>query len=153
MDVTTLASAVLPYLARYLPAMIEAGKLVGGKTLEKIAENMTDEVWKIVQPWIGNLIFKIENKPAALEAAQRLAISPENTKYRTALEVQLEDILTGDRRLAENIEQMLSQAKTPGGDNIKADCGGVTYSDHARDNITIIGGIKGDFIKGDKHQS
>lgn len=89
MDVTTLASAVLPYLVRYLPAMTEAGKFVGGKALEKITENTTDKVWEIVQPWIGKLTGKIEDKPSALNAAQRLAVSPENEKYQTALEVEL----------------------------------------------------------------
>jgi hypothetical protein len=152
MDVTTLAPVVLPYLVRYLPYMIEAGKLAGGKALEKIRENATDEGWKIVQPWIGKLIGKIEDKPAALNAAQRVAVSPENEKYRTALEVELEEILTEDRDLADEIKRILDQAKS-GGKQIIADRGGVAFGDNARDNVTITGGISGDFIKGDKHKS
>lgn len=151
MDVPTLASTVTTYLAQYLPTLFEAGKCVGSKSLEKLAETATDDVWKIVKPWIGNLLSKIEGKPAALEAAHRVAKAPENTKYRTALEVQLEDILERDRRLAEEIEQILSNANS--GDNFGAEIGGVTNRDNAHDNVTIIGGFKGDFVKGDKYQS
>jgi hypothetical protein len=152
MDVTTLASAVLPYLVRYLPAMTEAGKFVGGKALEKITENTTDKVWEIVQPWIGKLTGKIEDKPSALNAAQRVAVSPENEKYQTALEVELEDILTGDQALAEEIKRILDQAKA-GSKQVTADRSGVAFGDNARGNITITGGIGGDFVKGDKHKS
>jgi hypothetical protein len=152
MDVTTLAPVVLPYLVRYLPAMIEAGKFVGGKALEKIAEKTTDEIWKVAQPWIGRLMGRIEDKPTALNAAQRVAVSPENEKYRTALEVELEEILTEDRDLADEIKRILDQAKV-GGKQIIADGGGVAYGDNAQDNITITGGIGGDFVKGDQHRS
>jgi hypothetical protein len=152
MDVTTLAPVVLPYLVRYLPAMIEAGKFAGGKALEKIAEKTTDEVWKAAQPWIGRLMGKIEDKPTALSAAQRVAASPDNEKYRTALEVELEEILTENRDLADEIRRILDQAQA-GGKQIIADRGGVAYGDNARDNITITGGIGGDFVKSDKHKS
>jgi hypothetical protein len=152
MDVTSLAPVVLPYLVHYLPYMIEAGKLAGGKALEKIVENATDEGWEIVQPWIGKLMGKIEDKPAALNAAQRVAFSPENENYQTALEVELEEIFTADRDLAEEIKRILDQAKA-GGKQITADRGGVAFGDNARDNITITGGISGDFVKGDKHKS
>jgi hypothetical protein len=151
MDVTSLAPVILPYLFRYLPEMIEAGKFVGGKALEKIAEKTTDEMWKVAQPWIGKLMGRIEDKPTALNAAQRVAISPENEKYWTALEVELEDILTEDRNLADEIKQILDQTKG-GGNQIIADRGGVAYGDNARDNITITRGIGGDFVKGDKHK-
>jgi hypothetical protein len=41
-----------------------------------------------------------------------------------------------------------------GGDNrISANRGGVAFGDNARENIVIIGGIGGDFIKGDKRES
>jgi hypothetical protein len=146
MDVTTLAPAVLPYLVRYLPAMIEAGKFAGGKALEKITEHAADEVWKIVQPWIGKLMGKIEDKPTALSAAQRVALSPENKKYQTALEVELEEILAEDRYLAEEIKRILDQAKASG-KQTTADHGGVAFGDNARDNITITGEVLGDFIK------
>jgi hypothetical protein len=152
MDITSLAPMVLPYLVRYLPAMIETGKFVGGKALEKISEKMTDEIWKVAQPWIGRLMGKIEDKPTAFNAAQRVALSPENEKYRTALEVELEEILTEDRDLAAEIERILDQAKA-GGKQIIADRGGVAFGDNARDNITITGGIGGDFVKGDKYKS
>jgi hypothetical protein len=152
MDVTTLAPVVLPYLVRYLPAVIEAGKFVGGKALEKIVESATDEGWKIVQPWIGKLLGKIEDKPAALNAVQRVASSPKNEKYQTALEVELDEIFSEDRDLAEEIKRILDQAKASG-KQITADRGGVAYGDNARDNITVTGGISGDFVKGNKHES
>jgi hypothetical protein len=151
MELTSLATAALPYLVHYLPAMIEAGKFVGGKALEKIVENTTDELWKVAGPWLGRLMGKIESNPTALKAAQRVAVSPENEKYRTALELELEEIFTEDHDLAEEIKRILDQAKA-GGKQIIADRGGVAFGDNARDNITITGGIGGDFVKGDKHK-
>ena len=152
MDVTALAPSILPYLVHYLPAMIEAGKFIGGKAVEKIAENATDDVWKIARPWIGKLMGKIENSPSALKAAQWVAASPEDEYLQTALKVELKDILAEHRDLAEEIRRILDQANA-GGKQIIADRGGVTFGDNARDNITITGGIGGDFVKGDKHKS
>jgi hypothetical protein len=46
------------------------------------------------------------------------------------------------------------QKQMSGGDNrISANRGGVAFGDNARENIVIIGGIGGDFIKGDKRES
>jgi hypothetical protein len=151
MDDTSLAPAVLPYLVRYLPAMIEAGKFVGGKALEKIAEKTADEVWKAAQPWIGRLMGKIEDKPTALKAAQRVAVSPENEKYQTALEVELEEIFTEDHDLANEIKRILDQAKAAG-KQIIADRGGVAFSDNAQGNVVNTGHIGGDFVVRDKHK-
>lgn len=152
MDLTFLAAAALPYLVQYLPAMTEAGKFVGGKALEKIVENTTDEIWKVAGPWLGRLMGKIESNPTALKAAQRVAAAPENGDLQTALKVELMDIFAENPDLAEEIGRTLDQAKTAG-KQLAADHGGVAYGDNARDNIAITGGVKGDFVLGDKHKS
>jgi hypothetical protein len=151
MDLTSLAAAVLQYLVHYMPAMFEAGKFVGGKALEKVVENTTDEIWKVAQPWLGRLMGKIESDSAALKAAQRVAAAPENKDLQTALKVELTEILAENRDLAEEISRILDQAKAAG-KQIAADRGGVAYGDNARDNIAITGGVKGDFVLGDKHK-
>src|SRR5262245_57777307 len=100
MDLTSLAAAALPYLVHYLPAMTEAGKFVGGKALEKVVENTTDEIWKVARPWLGRLMGKIESSPTALKAVQRVAAAPENKDLQTALKVELTDIFAENRELA-----------------------------------------------------
>jgi hypothetical protein len=65
--------------------------------------------------------------------------------------VELEEIFTEDHDLAEEIKRILDQAKA-GGKQIIADRGAVVFGDNARENITITGGIGGDFVKGDKHK-
>jgi hypothetical protein len=145
MDVTTLAPVVLSYLVQYLPVMIESGKFVGGKAIGKIAEKTTEEVWKVAQPWIGRLMETIEDKTSAHNAAQRVAVSPENVKYQTALEVELEEILTEDRNLANEIKRILDQAKAAG-KQISADRGGVAFSGNTQGNIVNTGHIGGDLV-------
>lgn len=146
MDVTALTPLILPYLIRYLPTMIEAGKVVGGKALEKVIDGTTDEVWKLAVPWIRKLLRQIEDRPAALQAAQRLAVSPENADYQIALEAELGGILAADQALAVEIKQILDQANAAGGSYIIADRGGVAIGGSAKDSTIITGGVtqKGD---------
>jgi hypothetical protein len=129
MDGLTLAPLVMPYLIRYLPQLIVAGKFVGGKALEKIVENSTDGAWKFAKPWLGKLMGRIEESPAALPLAEKVALTPDNQKYQTALEVQLEDILSANPALAEEIAQLIGQAE--------------------RENITVRQGDRSVFVKGD----
>ena len=128
MDGLTLAPLVMPYLIRYLPQLIEAGKFVGGKALEKIVENSTDGAWKFAKPWFGKLMGRIEESPAALPLAEKVALTPDNQKYQTALEVQLEDILSANPALAEEIARLIGQAE--------------------RENITVRQGDRSVFLKG-----
>ena len=151
MDGLTLAPLVMPYLIRYLPQLIEAGKFVGGKALEKIVENSTDGAWKFAKPWLGKLMGRIEESPAALPLAEKVALTPDNQKYQTALEVQLEHILSADPALAEEIARLLDQAKAAG-KQIIADRGGVALGDHAQGNVINTGNVGGDFVGRDKHK-
>jgi hypothetical protein len=129
MDGLALAPLVMPYLIRYLPQLIEAGKFVSGKALEKIVENSTDDAWKFAKPWLGKLMGRIEESPAALPLAEKVALTPDNQKYQTALEVQLEDILSANPALAEEIARLIGQAE--------------------RENITVRQGDRSVFVKGD----
>src|SRR5262249_24543606 len=127
MDSITLAPLAMPYLIRYLPQLIEAGKFVGGKALEKIVGNTADEAWKFAKPWFGKLMGRIEESPTALPLAEKVALNPDNQKYQTALEVQLEDILSANPALAEEIAGLLDQAE--------------------RENITVRQGNRSVFLK------
>jgi hypothetical protein len=95
--------------------MIEAGKFVGGKALEKVIDSAKEEIWKIAEPWVRKLMQQIEDQPDALQAAQRVAVSPENVEYRTALESELESILAADQALAVEIKQILDRVNVTGG--------------------------------------
>jgi hypothetical protein len=128
-EITTLAPFVLPVLVRYLPQMLEAGKFVGGKALEKFVENAADEAWKFAQPWLGKLMSRIESEPAALKAAERVALAPANADYQTALKVELAEVLAGAPQLADEIGRLLEQAR--------------------RENLLVQQGDRSVFVKGD----
>jgi hypothetical protein len=126
MDVTTLTPLILPDIIRYLSAKIDNG--------ENSREIMKDENSKNAQPWIGKLIQKVKESPGALNAAQRVASSPEDLRYQAALEAELQDILAADRNLAEEIKRIFDQAIGPAR-------GEPAHKDNAPGNITIIGGV------------
>jgi hypothetical protein len=132
MDVTMLTPLVLPYLLRYLPAMIEARRVVGSKPLENIFENTTDEDWKIAQPWIEKLMRKIEENPTALYATQRVVSAPEDVSHQIELESVLQEIFAADRKFAEEIKRIFDHDHTSGhGDAVH----------NAPGTIAIFGGV------------
>src|SRR5262245_23830699 len=139
MDITNLTALILPYLMRCLPIMIESGNFVGGKALEKLIENTTDEVWTAVRPWLEKLIGKFESNPSAIKAIQSIAAAPERKDLQIALKVELEDILAENQILAEEIVRILGCAETSN-KQIIADHGGVAFGDNAQGNLTITNG-------------
>jgi hypothetical protein len=147
MDIS-LAHSLTTYLVPFLPYLVKAGEGAAGETGKKLA----GEAWDVAKALWAKLWPKVEGKPAALEAAKDAAESPDDTDLQAALRVQLNKLLTEDQTLAAEIEQLMAKTKTAGGSQVSADRGGVAYGDNARDNIAITGGVKGDFVLGDKHK-
>jgi len=140
MDIS-LAQSLTTYLLPFLPYLVKAGEGAAGETGKKLA----GEAWDGAKALWAKLWPKVEAKPAALEAAKDAAESPDDADLQVALRVQLSKLLTEDQTLAAEVEQLLAKAK--------ADRGGVAYGDNARNNIAITGGVKGDFVLGDKYKS
>ncbi len=146
MDISTLAQSLTTYLIPVLPYLLKAGE----KAAEEAGKKLAGDAWDGAKALWAKLWPRVEAKPAALEAVRDAAQAPDNTDFQAALRLQLSKLLE-DQTLAAEIEQLLAQAK--GGSNVSADRGGVAYGDHARDNIAITGGVKGDIVVGDKHKS
>ena len=110
MDIGALASSVTAALVPLLPYLLkagdkaaeEAGKTVGSQSLE-----WAKSLWIKLKP-------TVEAKPAALEAAQDVAESPEDEDAQVALRRQLRKLLTEDQSLAEEVSRLLVQGRAAG---------------------------------------
>jgi hypothetical protein len=105
MDIPALAASLTAVLAPALPYLLKGGEKMIEGAIQKIGSDAWDNakgIWQHLRPGV-------EQKPAALEAAQDLATSPENAKLQTVLEVQIEKILDQDENLAAELRRLLEQ--------------------------------------------
>ena len=138
MDPATIAAGVVSVVAPFLKGFLtgvkdeaeKAGEAAGGKLREVAAG-----IWNKLHP-------KLEQKPAALEAAHKVADQPDDQDWQAALRVQLKMLLEEDHALAEELGSSLQEAQKAGvvadvfiGGNVSADHGAVVA---ARD---ITGGV------------
>lgn len=139
MDPAALAAGLVSVLAPFLKGFMgglkdgseKAGEAAGGKVRELAAG-----IWRRLHP-------KIEQAPAALQAAQKVADQPDDQDWQAALRAQLKMLLEEDHALAEELGASLEDAQKAGvvadvvvyGD-ITADHGGVAAG---RD---IVGGVQ-----------
>jgi hypothetical protein len=100
-----LLAPMLPYL---LPAAAGAGKAALKRTGEKISE----VTWKKAEALWDKLRPKIENRPAALEAAQDLANTPDDSDAQGAFSLQLKKLFADDADLAETVAQFFVDSST-----------------------------------------
>jgi len=149
MDIPLLAQSLTTYIVPLLPYLLKAGESAAGETGKKLA----GEAWDGVKTLWAKLWPKVEARSGALEATNDAAQAPDNADFQAAFRVQINKLLNEDQAFAAEIAKLLDQAKAAGGHRITADRGGVAFGDNARDNITITGGIGGDFVQGDKHKS
>ena len=128
MDPATIAAGVVSVVAPFLKGFLtgvkdeseKAGEAAGGKLREVAAG-----IWHKLHP-------KLEQKPAAREAAEKVADQPDDQDWQAALRVQLKMLLEEDHALAEELGSSLEEAQKAGvvadvvvyGD-VKADRGGV----------------------------
>jgi hypothetical protein len=86
MDISLLVKLLAPALPMLLGLGQKAIEKGAEKLGEKGAEGLVGKIWSMLQP-------KVEEKPAALEAAEDVAKAPENVRAIASLEHQLEKIL------------------------------------------------------------
>ena len=130
MDINALASSLTTALVPLLPYLLKAGEKAAeetGKTVAGQSLEWAKSLWAKLQP-------KVEAKPAALEAAQDVAQSPEDEEAQVALRRQLRKLLTEDQSLAEEVSRWLEQGKVAGM-NVSGDR-----------NVAIGGDVKGSTI-------
>jgi hypothetical protein len=105
-DVAALAallSPALPFLTRAGERVAtEAGQLLGSQAWEH-----AQRIWK-------RLAGAVESRPAAQEAADDVAADVQDGEAQVALVRQLRKILESDPALAEEVEQLLGDARQAG---------------------------------------
>jgi hypothetical protein len=149
MDISLLAQSLTNYIVPFLPYLLKIGEGAAGETGKKLASGAWDGAKAV---W-AKLLPKVEARSSAMEAAKDAAQAPDNTDFQAAFRVQLNKLLNEDQAFATEIDKLLAQVKATGTHHVMADRGSVAFGDNAQGNITITGGIGGDFLKGDKHKS
>ncbi len=146
MDIAAFTNDLTTYLIPALPYLVKVGEGAATETGKKLlggAWDSTKALWDRV--WT-----KVETKPAALEAAQDLATTPNDTDLQGAWRTQLKKLLNEDPAFATEVEQLFNKAKEVYGSQVTATHGGIAFGDNAQNNI-VVGTVHGDFVKGDKH--
>jgi hypothetical protein len=110
MDIGALASLVTTALVPLLPYLLKAGE----KAAEETGKTVAGQSWEWAKSLWTKLKPKVEAKPAALEAAQDVAQSPEDEDLQATLRVQLKKLLTEDQSLAEDVSRWLEEGKAAG---------------------------------------
>jgi arginase family enzyme len=105
----------------------ETGKTVAGQSWE-----WTKSLWSKLKP-------KVEEKPAALEAAQDVAQMPDHADAQGALRLQLFKLLTEDESLAEEVSRWLEQGRAAGFTVTASGDHSVAIGGDARGNTIITG--------------
>jgi hypothetical protein len=106
MDLKLLADSLTTFLAPALPYLVSGGEGLiqeAGKKLGEGGPEILKSLWAKLRP-------KVEEKPAAAEAAQDVAKAPEDPDSQAALRVQLRKILEADPSLAAEIARLLETA-------------------------------------------
>jgi hypothetical protein len=110
MDIGALANSVTTALVPLLPYLLKAGE----KAAEETGKTVAGQGWEWAKSLWTKLKPKVEAKPAALEAAQDVAESPEDEDAQVAFRRQLRKLLTEDQSLAEEVSRWLDQGKAAG---------------------------------------
>ena len=110
MDIGALASSLTTALVPLLPYLLKAGE----KAAEETGKTVAGESWEWAKSLWTKLKPKVEAKPAALEAVQDAAQSPEDQDAQAAFRQQLKKLLTEDQLLAEEVNGWLEQGEAAG---------------------------------------
>lgn len=132
MDINALASSLTTALVPLLPYLFKAGE----KAAEETGKAVAGQSWEWGRSLWSKLKPKVEAKPAALEAAQDVAQTPEDEDLQVALRVQLRKLLTEDQSLAEEVSSWLEQGKAAG----------ITVTASGERSVAIGGDAKGNTI-------
>ena len=103
MDVGLIAGSLTTALVPFLPYLLKAGEKAAEETGKAVADQSLEwarSLWAKLRP-------KVEAKPAALEAAQDAAQTPNDEDARATLRQQFKKLLAEDQSLAEEVSRQL----------------------------------------------
>jgi len=104
-NISQLAHEAKDLLAPVLPYLIPAAAGAGEAALKRTGEKLSDVTWKKAEALWNKLWPKIESRPAALEAAQDLASTPDDGDAQGAFSLQLKKLFAEDAELAKAVAQ------------------------------------------------
>jgi len=107
MDVAALAKDVAAFLTPFLPYLLKAGE----RAAEEAAKKLGSSAWEKAKALWGKLWPTIKAKPAAQEAVQDVATSPQDEDAQAALRLQLKKILAKDNALAAEVARLWEEAR------------------------------------------
>jgi hypothetical protein len=103
MDVSLLADAITQMLAPALPALVQGGQ----DLVVAASKDLSAEAWERIKKLWGLLRGRVDQKPAAAEAAQDVARTPEDPDALATLRHQIKKILAEDEAFAAEIAQLV----------------------------------------------
>lgn len=110
MDIATLARDLTAFLAPFLPYLLRAGE----KAAEEAGKRLGGDAWDWARQFWSRLHPKIKARPAAQEAAQDAAASPQDEDALAALRQQLKKLLAEDPALADDLSRLWERARAAG---------------------------------------
>ena len=110
MDIVALTHAVTTTLVPVLPYLLKAGE----KAAEEAGKKAAGEAWDWAKELWTRLRPRVEAKPAALEAVQDVAHTPDDEDAQAALRVQFKKLLAEDETLAVEVTQWWEKARAAG---------------------------------------
>lgn len=137
MDISQIAAETMRHLVPVMPFLLATGKIMRDKAIEKVGQNFGEEGFKYGKSLWARLGAKVEEKPAALEAAHDVAQNPNDEDSLAAFRHQLKKLLADDSALAAEIKQILDEANAAGVNVVQSgDRNIASRGDH---NINITG--------------
>ena len=134
-----MEAAIIGLLAPFLPQLLKAGE----SAAEEAAKALGSEAGKWAKALWAKLSPKVEERPVARDAAERVAATPDDPRARGAFELQLEEILRAEPNLAAELGRILRDAQEAG---VTVEVGGDVHAD--RGSIGVIGKVGGDVQTG-----
>lgn len=110
MDIPELVRNLTAFLAPFLPYLLRAGE----KAAEEAGRKLGEAAWERARTLWARLRPKIEAKPAAQEAVQSAAASPQDEDALGALRFQLRKLLEEDPALREELARLWQEARAAG---------------------------------------
>jgi hypothetical protein len=132
MDISELVNFLAPFLG---PLMAK-----GGEAAAALVERFGEEAWRTASKLWDRLAHGIRSRPAAQEAAEDVAASPDNESARNALAWQLGKLLNGDPALRTDVEQLWRAGSTTI----------TTVTASGERSVAVGGNVQGRIVTGDQ---
>ena len=139
MDIPTLSKDIVVFLTPFLPYLLTMGE----KAAEEAGKKFGADAWERAKTLWDKLRPKVEAKPAAQDAAQNVAETPNDEDALASLRLQLKKLLSEDQSLTEEITRLWTEAQAAG----------VTVMASGERSVAIEGDVSGStIITGDQNR-